>query len=56
MKYQNTDFNTDYTLFFSNQEWEDANLVWKPDDYGGVTNLRVAPDKVWRPDILMYNR
>ncbi|XP_075678307.1 neuronal acetylcholine receptor subunit alpha-7-like isoform X3 [Dermatophagoides pteronyssinus] len=36
-------------------EWNDSNLRWSPNDYGGITDLRISPDKVWRPDILIYN-
>ncbi|XP_075591814.1 neuronal acetylcholine receptor subunit alpha-7 isoform X3 [Dermatophagoides farinae] len=36
-------------------EWNDSNLRWSPNDYGGITDLRISPDKVWRPDILLYN-
>ncbi|KAF7495965.1 Neuronal acetylcholine receptor subunit alpha-7 [Sarcoptes scabiei] len=36
-------------------EWIDSNLRWSPNDYGGITDLRISPDKVWRPDVLLYN-
>ncbi|KPM02705.1 neuronal acetylcholine receptor subunit alpha-7-like protein, partial [Sarcoptes scabiei] len=38
-----------------NLEWIDSNLRWSPNDYGGITDLRISPDKVWRPDVLLYN-
>lgn len=38
------------------QEWNDYNLRWNESEYGGVKDLRITPNKIWRPDILMYNR
>ncbi|GAV00794.1 hypothetical protein RvY_11594-2 [Ramazzottius varieornatus] len=36
-------------------EWNDYNLVWNASDYGGLSDIRVNPEKVWRPDVLLYN-
>ncbi|XP_066596793.1 neuronal acetylcholine receptor subunit alpha-7 [Prorops nasuta] len=36
-------------------EWTDYNLQWNKSDYGGVKDLRITPNKLWKPDILMYN-
>ncbi|XP_049830171.1 neuronal acetylcholine receptor subunit alpha-7 isoform X5 [Schistocerca gregaria] len=36
-------------------EWVDYNLRWNESEYGGVKDLRITPNKIWRPDILMYN-
>lgn len=38
------------------QEWMDYNLQWNESEYGGVKDLRITPNKLWKPDILMYNR
>ena len=38
------------------QEWNDYNLRWNDSEYGGVKDLRITPTKLWKPDILMYNR
>nr|XP_050855690.1 acetylcholine receptor subunit alpha-type acr-16 isoform X4 [Vespula vulgaris] len=35
--------------------WNDYNLQWNQSDYGGVKDVHITPNKVWRPDILMYN-
>uniref|UniRef100_A0A914VK49 Uncharacterized protein n=1 Tax=Plectus sambesii TaxID=2011161 RepID=A0A914VK49_9BILA len=35
--------------------WEDYQMSWDPKDYGGITTLRVPPDKVWVPDIVLFN-
>ncbi|XP_023709393.1 neuronal acetylcholine receptor subunit alpha-7 isoform X2 [Cryptotermes secundus] len=36
-------------------EWNDYNLRWNESEFGGVKDLRITPNKIWRPDILMYN-
>nr|ACP31291.1 nicotinic acetylcholine receptor a6 subunit isoform XV [Tribolium castaneum] len=36
-------------------EWNDYNLKWNESEYGGVKDLRITPNKLWRPDVLMYN-
>ncbi|CAK9826637.1 CHRNA7-FAM7A fusion protein [Anthophora retusa] len=38
------------------QEWMDYNLQWNESEYGGVKDLRITPNRLWKPDILMYNR
>uniref|UniRef100_UPI00358F72F0 neuronal acetylcholine receptor subunit alpha-7-like n=1 Tax=Myxine glutinosa TaxID=7769 RepID=UPI00358F72F0 len=35
--------------------WFDQHLHWNLSDYPGVTTLRFPADKVWTPDILLYN-
>ncbi|XP_036363179.1 acetylcholine receptor subunit alpha-type acr-16-like isoform X2 [Octopus sinensis] len=35
--------------------WKDEFLVWDPAQYGGVTNVRIHQDKVWKPDFKLYN-
>ncbi|CAN8028949.1 unnamed protein product [Ixodes persulcatus] len=37
------------------QEWLDEYLVWNPSDYGNLTKLRIPCDKIWLPDIVLYN-
>lgn len=32
------------------------NLRWNTSDFGGVKDLRVPPHRLWKPDVLMYNR
>ncbi|XP_043481407.1 neuronal acetylcholine receptor subunit alpha-7 isoform X1 [Leptopilina heterotoma] len=36
-------------------EWTDYNLQWNESEYGGVKGLRITPNKLWKPDVLMYN-
>ncbi|XP_014666543.1 PREDICTED: acetylcholine receptor subunit beta-like 1 [Priapulus caudatus] len=35
--------------------WHDYQLTWDPADYEGVNSLRVSPDNVWLPDIVLFN-
>ncbi|XP_062545006.1 neuronal acetylcholine receptor subunit alpha-7 isoform X4 [Armigeres subalbatus] len=36
-------------------EWNDYSLRWNESEYGGVKDLRITPNKLWKPDVLMYN-
>ncbi|XP_071897072.1 acetylcholine receptor subunit alpha isoform X3 [Anas platyrhynchos] len=37
------------------QQWTDVNLKWNPEDYGGVKQIRIPSDDIWRPDLVLYN-
>jgi hypothetical protein len=36
--------------------WTDYQLRWDEADYGGIGVLRLPPDKVWKPDIVLFNK
>ncbi|CAJ0582785.1 unnamed protein product, partial [Mesorhabditis spiculigera] len=36
-------------------KWYDFQMRWNPVDYGEIQNIRVSPDKVWLPDIVLFN-
>ncbi|XP_068177520.1 neuronal acetylcholine receptor subunit non-alpha-3-like isoform X2 [Antennarius striatus] len=36
------------------QEWVDVKLRWNPDDYGGITSIRVPSETIWLPDVVLY--
>ena len=36
--------------------WTDKDLVWKKEDFGNVSNIKVNYDSIWKPDITLYNR
>ena len=36
--------------------WTDYQLQWDEADYGGIGVLRLPPDKVWKPDIVLFNK
>lgn len=42
--------------FFVNKVWTDYQLQWDEADYGGIAVLRLPPDKVWKPDIVLFNK
>ncbi|KAL2077097.1 hypothetical protein ACEWY4_026601 [Coilia grayii] len=35
--------------------WNDYKLRWKPAEYDGIESIRVPSNKIWRPDIVLYN-
>lgn len=37
-------------------EWNDMNLRWNSSEYGNIRDLRIPPHRIWKPDVLMYNR
>lgn len=38
------------------QKWHDYQLQWNPKDYDNITTLRIAPEKIWLPDIVLFNK
>ena len=38
------------------QHWTDPHLVWNSSEYGGLTRLRIPSNRLWVPDIVLYNR
>nr|XP_021137352.1 neuronal acetylcholine receptor subunit beta-3 isoform X2 [Columba livia] len=36
------------------QEWTDHKLSWNPDEYGGITAIRVPSESLWLPDIVLF--
>ncbi|KAL8616702.1 hypothetical protein ACOMHN_031684 [Nucella lapillus] len=37
-------------------EWQDERLTWDPKDFNGLSILRIPCEKIWLPDIVLYNR
>ncbi|XP_029021661.1 neuronal acetylcholine receptor subunit alpha-3-like [Betta splendens] len=35
--------------------WNDYKLKWVPAEYDGIEFIRVPSNKIWRPDIVLYN-
>ncbi|KAM7077228.1 neuronal acetylcholine receptor subunit alpha-6 [Ciconia maguari] len=35
--------------------WNDYKLRWDPREYDGIEFVRVPADKIWKPDIVLYN-
>lgn len=36
--------------------WHDYKLRWNPKEYEGIEFIRVPADKIWKPDIVLYNK
>ncbi|GMR53701.1 hypothetical protein PMAYCL1PPCAC_23896, partial [Pristionchus mayeri] len=36
-------------------KWHDFQMKWNPVKYGEIRQIRVSPDKVWLPDIVLFN-
>lgn len=43
------------TSVWLEQEWQDERLIWDPNEYNGLETLRMPCDKIWLPDIVLYN-
>ena len=41
---------------FPFQRWNDEILSWDPDEYGAVDVIRLPGEKIWTPDIILYNK
>ncbi|CAH1784731.1 unnamed protein product [Owenia fusiformis] len=35
--------------------WKNEFLQWDPEDYAGINSIRVPIEKMWKPDIVLYN-
>ena len=31
-------------------------MQWNKSEYGDVGDIRIPPSRLWKPDVLMYNR
>ncbi|VDP10314.1 unnamed protein product [Soboliphyme baturini] len=36
-------------------KWKDRNMKWTPSEYGGIRDISIPAEKIWKPDILLYN-
>ncbi|CAI4221452.1 unnamed protein product [Auanema sp. JU1783] len=44
-----------HTNVWPTMRWTDYQMKWDPRDYGGIRTIRVPPEKVWLPDIVLFN-
>jgi len=44
------------TNVWLDQEWDDELLAWNPSDFGNISIIRIPCDKIWLPDIVLYNK
>ncbi|XP_068596957.1 neuronal acetylcholine receptor subunit non-alpha-2-like [Brachionichthys hirsutus] len=42
------------TNVWLSQEWIDYKLRWNPEEYAGITTIRVPSENIWLPDIVLY--
>ncbi|CAD5208935.1 unnamed protein product [Bursaphelenchus xylophilus] len=43
------------TNVWPTMRWTDYQMRWDPRKYGGIQTVRLPPDKVWLPDIVLFN-
>lgn len=43
------------TNVWASYEWEDIYLSWDPELFANITKVRVPSNKIWTPDIKLYN-
>ena len=41
---------------YLSQLWNDYQLRWESSDYGDIKVIRVPAEKVWKPDIVLFNK
>nr|BAO57801.1 acetylcholine binding protein [Aplysia kurodai] len=42
-------------VFYEQQGWKLNRLMWDPNEYGNITDLRTATADIWTPDITPYS-
>ncbi|CAB3399038.1 unnamed protein product [Caenorhabditis bovis] len=42
-------------LIYVDEHWNDPSLVWDPALFGGITKTWMPVDKIWIPDIIIFN-
>jgi hypothetical protein len=40
---------------FERYSWRDTRLAWNPKDYSGLTQIIIPADKIWIPEVKLYN-
>jgi len=45
-----------YVDVYALQLWTDYQLQWNPAEFGSISVVRVAPERVWKPDIVLFNK
>ncbi|PIC18836.1 hypothetical protein B9Z55_024590 [Caenorhabditis nigoni] len=44
------------TNVWPTMKWNDYQMQWDPREFDGIKTIRVPPDKVWLPDIVLFNK
>jgi hypothetical protein len=42
--------------YFLIKEWIDEFLTWNSSEFGNLAKIRIPCEKIWRPDIVLYNK
>ncbi|CAJ0960922.1 unnamed protein product, partial [Mesorhabditis belari] len=42
-------------LVYVDERWHDPSLAWNPDEFGGITKTWLPLEKIWIPDIIIFN-
>lgn len=37
------------------QDWRDERLQWDPEEFGGLTDIVVRPERIWLPELALMN-
>lgn len=43
-----------WTSAWEKYAWTDNRLVWEPEEYGGITGVKVSPDLVFKPALRLF--
>lgn len=46
----------DLLMLLFPQYWNDFQLVWDPEDYGGISMIKISHAHVWVPDVVLFNK
>ena len=44
-----------FSSYLPIKQWNDNGLKWNKSEYGGVDDIRLPVNKIWTPDIELYN-
>jgi len=47
--------NTLTSRVFERYTWRDERLAWNPKDFSGLTKVSIPSEKVWTPDVKLFN-
>lgn len=36
-------------------KWNDCHFGWNPQDYHGIESIRVPSERLWSPDVVLFN-
>lgn len=36
--------------------WDDELLAWEPESFSGIRRIRLPGERIWHPDLVLYNK